>query len=84
MAKTSSTVHLEESTWKEINEYQAKFGCGRNDAIERMFVERRLLLNLNYNVNSETSKNITADKKLEIKNNKLDLALDSVYEDMPD
>lgn len=45
--KTSSTVHLEDSTWKEINDYAELYGCSRNEAIERMFTERRLLISMN-------------------------------------
>lgn len=83
MAKTSSTVHLEESTWEEIKGYQDKYGCSRNEAIERMFVERRLLLNLNSKSNSESNinKEISLDKE---EKEELDAAVGSVYDDMPE
>lgn len=78
MAKTSSTVHLEESTWKEINEYREKYDCSRNEAIERMFTERRLLLNMNL-------KEKNSDKVDPIVNREdIDIAVGSVYDDMPD
>lgn len=78
MAKTSSTVHLEDSTWEEIKEYQQQYGCTRNEAIERMFVERRVLMNLNYNSNKNN------DTKVEIDKEELAAAVDSAYEDMPE
>lgn len=84
MAKTSSTVHLEDSTWKEIKEYQDKYACSRNEAIERMFVERRLLLNLNCKFNNGTD---NTKSEISIDNEdkeELDLAVGSVYDDMPE
>ncbi|WP_462427214.1 hypothetical protein [Fusobacterium varium] len=79
MAKTSSTVHLEDSTWEEIKEYQDKYGCSRNEAIERMFVERRVLMNLNYNSNKNNDTKI-----VEIDKEELAAAVDSAYDDMPE
>ena len=76
MAKTSSTVHLEDSTWQEIKEYQNKYKCSRNEAIERMFVERRLLLKISCKSATE------APKKFKEKMNweKLNLSyLSSIY-----
>lgn len=79
MAKTSSTVHLEDSTWEEIKEYQQRYGCTRNEAIERMFVERRVLMNLNYNSNKNNDIKI-----VEIDKEELAAAVDSAYDDMPE
>lgn len=84
MAKKSSTVHLSEKVWEEIEEYQNQNGLSsRNDAIEQMFVERRLLLRLNLN-NSNTSQN----ESLVTKHNNIDdgvnKALSAAYEDMPE
>lgn len=84
MAKTSSTVHLENSTWEEIDKYRKQYGCGRNEAIERMFVERRILINLGNkqlsgieeNKKEEISADIVEDKEM------IDIALDAVYSDM--
>ena len=80
MAKKSSTVHLESSTWDEIDKYKEEYGCSsRNEAIERMFTERRLLLKIN--CGSEEFKKA----KIEIKeDNKLSGAINSTYYDMPD
>lgn len=51
MPKSSSTVHLEKSTWDEIKRYQEENGgLSRNEAIERMLLERRLLLKLNLSI----------------------------------
>jgi hypothetical protein len=42
--KKSSSVNLEESTWKEINNYQNKFDLSsRNDALERIIQEWKML-----------------------------------------
>ncbi|MDO5836930.1 MAG: hypothetical protein Q4P17_10500 [Methanobacterium sp.] len=84
MAKRSSTVHLEESTWNEIEEYRKKFGCNRNEAIERMFVERRIILNIN---NRNINDNIPIIEKIkseEKKDDDISKAMDSVYNEMPD
>lgn len=79
MAKISSTVHLEDSTWQEIKEYQNKYKCSRNEAIERMFVERRLLLKISCKSATE------APKKFEEKvKDDLDAVLDDIYSDMPE
>ena len=62
--KKSSSLHLEEDIWKEIDEYKDKYNLSsRNVAIERMLIERRMLLMMcnrpvsnsvdSYNVNLE-------------------------------
>lgn len=86
MAKKSSTVHLEESTWREIDEYKDKNGCSsRNDAIERMFTERRLLLNLNYSRNGSQDENeVSCDKEEDNEYSQTDQAIESAFSDMPD
>lgn len=83
MAKKSSTVHLSEKVWEEIEEYQNQNGLSsRNDAIEQMFVERRLLLKLSIN-NSipKHEETISVDNET---NDKLDNALSSAYGKMPE
>jgi len=85
MAKKSSTVHLPEKVWEEIEEYQNQNGLSsRNDAIEQMFVERRLLLKLNLNNNN----NIPRQENVITKDNSLDdgvsSALSAAYADMPE
>lgn len=81
MAKKSSTIHLDLSTWDEIKEYQDKYGCSRNDAIERMFVERRLLVNMNESRSTATQ--IKKEPKQEI-DSKLKGAVNDTYNDMPE
>ncbi|WWU66649.1 hypothetical protein QJR26_18065 (plasmid) [Clostridium baratii] len=82
MARKSSTVHLEESTWNEIEKYQKENGgITRNEAIERMFTERRLLIKLS-GVSKEDSKKI--DNKSKIEDDKTIDAINSAYEDMPE
>lgn len=45
--KRSSSLHLEEDIWKEIEEYKDKYKLSsRNVAVERMFIERRMLLKM--------------------------------------
>lgn len=42
--KKSTSVNLEESTWKEINDYKTKFDLSsRNDALERIIQEWKML-----------------------------------------
>lgn len=82
MAKRSSTVHLELSTWDEIEQYKDEYGINRNEAIERMFTERRLLLKIMTNSKIE---NKTEEKKAEVKENSaVDLAIKNNFNDMPD
>lgn len=83
MAKRSSTVHLELSTWDEIEQYQDEYGgINRNEAIERMFTERRLLLKIMTNSKIESK---TEEKKEEVKENSaVDLAIKNNFNDMPD
>lgn len=88
MAKKSSTVHLEQSTWDEIEKYQKENGItGRNDAIERMLLERRLLMNLNIQPHSQF-KSKPVEKKLEEKEPEefkaADAAISKLEEDMPE
>lgn len=81
MAKKSSTVHLELSTWKEIENYQNEYGITRNEAIERMFTERRLLLNTMTNFKIENKKE---EKKEEVKERSaVDIAIESNFDEMP-
>lgn len=79
MAKTSSTVHLEDSTWQEIKDYQNKYNCSRNEAIERMFVERRLLLKIS--CKSATEEPRKFEEKIK---DDLDAVLNDIYSDMPE
>lgn len=81
MAKKSSTVHLSEKVWEEIEEYQKQNGLSsRNDAIEHMFVERRLLLKLSINNTiPKQEETISVDNEI---NDKLDNALSSAYGEM--
>lgn len=81
MSKKSSTVHLESSTWDEIDKYREEAGCSRNEAIERMFIERRLLLKLN--CIPETAKELAIEKEVQ-KNEILKGAVNSTYDDMSD
>lgn len=86
MAKKSSTVHLPEKVWEEIEEYQNQNGLSsRNDAIEQMFVERRLLLKLNLINNNN---NIPRQENVITKDNSLDDGLSGVlsttYAEMPE
>ena len=43
--KKSRSLHLEEDIWTEIDNYKDKYKLSsRNAAVERMFIERRMLL----------------------------------------
>lgn len=90
MAKKSSTVHLEQSTWDEIEKYQKENGItGRNDAIERMLLERRLLMNLNIRPYSaqDAQNKIQPVKELKEEPEELraaDEAINGSFNDMPD
>ena len=82
MAKKSSTVHLELSTWDEIEQYRNEYGTNRNEAIERMFTERRLLLKIMANSKIESK---TEEKKEEVKEKSaVDVAIKNNFDDMPD
>lgn len=82
MAKKSSTVHLELSTWDEIEQYREEYGITRNEAIERMFTERRLLLKTMANSKTE---NKIEEKKAEVKEKSaVDTAIKNNFDDMPD
>lgn len=82
MAKKSSTVHLELSTWDEIEQYRKEYGITRNEAIERMFTERRLLLKTMANSKIESK---TEEKKAEVKEKSaVDLAIKNNFNNMPE
>lgn len=84
MAKKSSTVHLEQSTWDEVKEYQKENGgISRNEAIERMLTERRLLMKMNLGIVSKKESNEIAVTVKE-NDNKTINAINSAYDDMPD
>ncbi|MDB2122159.1 ribbon-helix-helix protein, CopG family [Clostridium paraputrificum] len=85
MSKKSSTVHLESSTWDEIDKYREEAGCSRNEAIERMFTERRLLLKLNCIPGA--AKELAIEKEVQKNKNENEIlkgAVNSTYDDMPD
>ncbi len=88
MAKKSSTVHLEQSTWDEIARYQKEYDISsRNDAIERMLVERRVLLGIRSHISPSKNEEFKVDN---IKNNDnkdfglLDEAIFNSDEEMPE
>lgn len=82
MAKKSSTVHLDESTWREIKDYQEENGgISRNEAIERMLTERRLLMKMNLGLAKKEIDEISVTRE---KDDKTTDAINSVYNDMPD
>lgn len=88
MAKKSSTVHLEQSTWDEIAQYQKEYDISsRNDAIERMMVERRVLLGIRSHIAPAKNEEFKSDN---IKNNAnedfglLDEAIFNSDEEMPE
>lgn len=82
MSKKSSTVHLEESTWKEIKDYQEENGgISRNEAIERMLTERRLLIKINLGMSKKENDEIDITEE---KYDKTTNAINLVYDDMPD
>ena len=79
MGKKSSTVHLENSTWQEINEYMKENDISsRNDAIERMLLERRLLLKMTINPSNISNTNINNDKQNPVIVKEEDILQDSI------
>lgn len=78
MSKKASTINLEESTWEEIQDYMDKYKLkNRNEAIERMFVERRVLLRSDIVFKNK-------EDKVEVDEDKLSGAIASAMEDMPE
>lgn len=93
--KKSSSLHLEEDIWKEIDDYKDKYKLSsRNAAIERMLIERRMLLLMckgsvidntsNHNLNIENKEN----DKIEFKDTRITKELKNTilnsYSNMPD
>lgn len=51
MAKKTSSVHLEESTWKIIDDFKKQYGLtSRNDALERILFKFSIIENEGINV----------------------------------
>lgn len=89
MAKTSSTIHISDDFWKEIKEYQEKYELSsRNDAIERMLLERRTMLAvLNSNLNISVKDPIQCDKIEDAAVNEDfidDTILNDIFDTMPE
>lgn len=83
--KITSSVNLEKDIWDEINNYQQELGLSsRNVALERMLLERRMLLVMKdipkQNIIVQESKT-----KLQVESNsKLDNSLKDSFNNMPD
>lgn len=87
MKKTTS-FHLEQSTIDEIEAYKSKFGLSsRNEALEKMLVERRIILAFQ---SGEASSYIAPQKevakeKITVKeDDNLSKSVKNSYSNMPD
>lgn len=80
MKKTTS-FHLEEDILEEIDSYKEKYKLSsRNVALERMLLERRIMLN--YNMPKSEEEKIYNENKIEIKDDAIKKSIDSNYDDM--
>lgn len=87
MKKTTS-FHLEQSTIDEIEAYKNKFGLSsRNEALEKMLVERRIILAFQ---TGEASSYITSQKEVEkeklniSEDDNLKKSIENNFNNMPD
>lgn len=63
MAKKTSSVHLEESTWSIIDDFKNKFNLSsRNDALERIIFKFNIIENEGININITVDGSITQNK----------------------
>lgn len=46
MAKSTKSLHLEDSLWDEIDKVKDEFNTSRSSALEYILIERRTLLNI--------------------------------------
>lgn len=81
MKKTSS-LHLEEDIWDEIDNYKVAYKLSsRNAALERMLLERRFLINKDNSMFIDTSK--IEQKYVQSEEKKQsDPMLDNIYDNM--
>lgn len=80
MKKTTS-FHLEEDILKEIDDYKEKYKLSsRNVALERMLLERRVILN--FNMTKVEEEKICKENKIEIKEDVIKKSIDSNFDDM--
>lgn len=81
MKKTTS-FHLEEDILKEIEDYKEKYKLSsRNVALERMLLERRVMLN--FNMPKIEEEKICKENKIEVKEDVIKKSIDNSYGDMP-
>ncbi|WP_297429783.1 hypothetical protein [Clostridium sp.] len=83
MAKITSSVSLEKDIWDEIIKYQNKYDLSsRNVALERMLLERRMLLQI-----KDIPKNENVIKKIpneNINNDLLNESINNTFANMPE
>lgn len=83
MAKITSSVSLEKDIWDEIIKYQNKYDLSsRNVALERMLLERRMLIQI-----KDIPKNENVIKKIpneNIKNDIFDESINNTFAKMPE
>ena len=83
MKKTSS-FNLEKDIYDEIEMYKAKYNLSsRNIALERMLLERRMLMNLNSNEQIQVT-NVEKVITNNSKENPLKHSLKDSFDNMPD
>lgn len=90
--KKSRSLHLEEDIWTEIDNYKDKYKLSsRNAAVERMFVERRMLLMMHdKSFNNEDVSDVKNDNppSKEVEDSrisyKLKNTIDNSFDNMPD
>ncbi len=86
--KKSTSVNLEESTWKEINDYKDKLDLSsRNDALERMIQEWKMLwlfFNKDVVVSSPQNNNNKEICKEEQCNSAISNSITDAFNNMPD
>lgn len=82
--RKSSTVHLEESTWDDIEEYRKDYSLSsRNDAIERIITEWRVLKGVKNRTVEQELVSIT-DKDNKEDNSAILDSVNNAFKDMPD
>lgn len=91
MAKTSSTVNLENQTWNEIKEYMKKNQLNsRNTAIEWMLLERRTLMeqtvmtNASNKLDKRAAEEFVDYQEPTAENDYTDDVIDNIIDGIPD
>lgn len=77
--KKSSTFNLEQDIYDEIMEYKEKYNLtSRNVALERMLLERRMLINMR--MSNENESTLEKTKKIKTNDNDNTLIKNSIME----